>query len=83
MTRIEALVFEFIDRHKRVITAFDEGKLENYIESLCRSYYGCACSNFHLMTSPREIKIGETFDDEFTLSRKEMCELITKFLKTA
>ena len=83
MSEIQALVFEFIDRHKAVVKAFNEGKLERYIESLCRSYYGCACGNFHLMTSPKGIEIGFKSEQEHKLTQQEMCEYITEFLRTA
>lgn len=81
MTNIDALVFEFIRRHKAVIQAFNEGKLERYIDSLCRSYYGCACSGFNLMTAPKGIEIGTSFDDTHKLSKQELCENITEWLR--
>ncbi len=83
MTDIQSLVFMFIDKHPSVIKAFNEDKLERYIDSLCKSYYGCAGGGYQLMTSPKGIKTGFTFEDEHKLSKKEFCELITEFLKTA
>lgn len=83
MTDIQALVFEFIDRHKAVIEAFNEGKLERYIASMCRTYYGCACGDFYLMTSPKGIEIGFSSEKEHKLTQKDMCEYITEFLRTA
>jgi len=83
MTDIQALVFMFINKHKSVIQAFDEGKLERYIDSLCRSYYGCAGGGYQLTASPKGIETGFTSESEHKLSKKEFCELITEFLKTA
>lgn len=83
MTDIQALVFMFINKHPSVVKAFNEDKLERYIDSLCKSYYGCAGGGYQLMTSPKGIETGFTFEDEHKLSKKEFCELITEFLKTA
>lgn len=81
MTELEALVFTFIDRHKAVVKAFDEGKIEHYIESLCKSYYGCACGNFHCMTEPKGITLqGKRDSQEYKLTKQDMCEIITQFL---
>lgn len=81
MTEVEALVFTFIDKHKTVVKAFEEGKIERYIENLCKTYYGCACGNFHCMTEPKGITLqGERDGQKYKLTQKGMCELITKFL---
>ena len=84
MTEISALVFEFIRRHKTVIEKFNEGKLEQYIKSLCSSYYGCACGNFHFISSPKSIEIsGERGSKEYKLTQRELCSMITDFLQEA
>ena len=81
MTEIDALVFKFIDRHKTVIKAFKEGKLEDYIDSLCHSCYGCACGDFHMMSSSKGIMFqGARDTEEHLLTKKEVCRRVRMFL---
>ena len=81
MTDIQALVFTFIDRHKSVVKAFGEGKLERHLDNLCSSYYGCAGKGFHLMSTPKGFDIGWDDESEHHLNKAEMCSLITEFLR--
>lgn len=81
MTELDMLIFKFIDRHKSVIKAFEEGKLERYIDSLCKSYYGHAGGDFHCASDPKGIVLyGERGSAEYRLTKKELCALLTKFL---
>ena len=82
MRDIEALVFEFIRSHKEVAEEFSAGRIERYLDGLCRTYYGCARSGFWLMSDGKGFEIGTGHTDMHRITKKEMRDYITEFLRT-
>lgn len=77
-----ALVYQLLRTHKSIVDKFNEGKLDEYINGLCRTYYGCCGAGLSLMMAPSAIRIArDTKSTEYKLDRKELLDMITEFLE--